>query len=101
MKQVGMAIILFASFCCAQEAGDFQPSSTNVWAAEYPRVDSAGRAQIRVKAPDASKAILPSATTTFTFSNPASSRSRKVEQAASSVGKGLLSGGAQRTAAVM
>ena len=58
MKQVGMAIILFASFCCAQEAGDFQPSSTNVWAAEYPRVDSAGRVQIRVKAPDATKVRL-------------------------------------------
>ena len=58
MKQVGMAIILVASFCCAQEAGDFQPSSTNVWAAEYPRVDSAGRVQIRVKAPDATKVRL-------------------------------------------
>ncbi|MFL6302851.1 MAG: hypothetical protein ACJ72H_04855 [Candidatus Sulfotelmatobacter sp.] len=53
-----MAIILFASFCCAQEASDFQPSSTNVWAAEYPRVDSAGRVQIRVKAPDATKVRL-------------------------------------------
>ncbi len=55
MKFVGIAIILFASFCWAQEAGDFQPSSTNVWAAQYPRVDSTGRVQIRVKAPDATK----------------------------------------------
>jgi enterochelin esterase family protein len=58
MKHIGIAIILFASFCCAQEAGDFRPSSTNVWGAEYPRVDSAGRVQIRVKAPDATKVRL-------------------------------------------
>jgi hypothetical protein len=31
MKHVGIAVILFASLCCAQEAGGFQPSSTNVW----------------------------------------------------------------------
>jgi enterochelin esterase-like enzyme len=58
MKYVGIVMILIASLCCAQEAGDFQPSSTNVWAAEYPRVDSAGRVQIRVKAPDATKVRL-------------------------------------------
>ena len=58
MKCVGIAMILFASFCCAQEADNFQPSSTNVWAAEYPRVDGAGRVQIRVKAPDATKVRL-------------------------------------------
>ncbi|HEV8369346.1 MAG TPA: alpha/beta hydrolase-fold protein [Pyrinomonadaceae bacterium] len=34
---------------------DFQPASTNVWGAEYPRVNGAGRVQIRVKAPDATK----------------------------------------------
>ena len=61
MKQFGM--ILFASLCCllfadlcwAQDAPDFQPASTNVWGAEYPRVDSTGRVQLRVKAPDATK----------------------------------------------
>ena len=58
MKYAGIAIVLFASFCCAQEGGDFQPSSTNVWAAEYPRVDSAGRVQVRIKAPDATKVRL-------------------------------------------
>jgi enterochelin esterase-like enzyme len=46
---------LFAGLCRAQEAGDFQPATTNVWGAEYPRVDSAGRVQLRVKAPDATK----------------------------------------------
>ena len=46
---------LLASLCYAQEAGDFQPATTNVWGAEYPRVDSTGRVQLRVKAPDATK----------------------------------------------
>lgn len=55
MKQVAMAIVLFASFCCAQEPGNFQPAETNVQGANYPRVDSAGRAEFRVKAPDATK----------------------------------------------
>jgi enterochelin esterase-like enzyme len=58
MKQVGLTILLFASFCCAQEPGNFQPASTNVWGAEYPRVDSAARAEFRVKAPDATKVRL-------------------------------------------
>ncbi|MHB8653749.1 MAG: alpha/beta hydrolase-fold protein [Terriglobia bacterium] len=58
MKQLAMAIVLFASFCCAQEQSNFQPASTNVWGAEYPRVDSAGRAEIRIKAPDAAKVRL-------------------------------------------
>jgi len=59
MRNFGVIIILsFASLCCAQEAGNFQPATTNVWGAEYPRVDSAGRVQIRVKAPDATKAKL-------------------------------------------
>ena len=39
----------------AQEPGDFQPATTNVWGAEYPRVDSKGRVQLRLKAPDATK----------------------------------------------
>jgi enterochelin esterase-like enzyme len=58
MKQVGMAVLLFASLCCAQEPGDFQPAATNVWGADYPRIDSAGRAEFRVKAPDATKVRL-------------------------------------------
>ena len=58
MKHIGIVIVFFAGLCCAQEADDFQPSSTNVWAAQYPRVDSAGKVQIRVKAPDASKVRL-------------------------------------------
>jgi enterochelin esterase family protein len=48
-------MLLSASFCCAQESGGFQPASTNVSGAEYPRVDSSSKAQFRVKAPDAAK----------------------------------------------
>ena len=51
----GLWCALFADLCWAQEAGDFQPATTNVWGAEYPRVDSTGRVQLRVKAPDATK----------------------------------------------
>ncbi len=37
----------------AQEADGFVPATTNVWGADYPRVDRSGRVQIRIKAPDA------------------------------------------------
>jgi enterochelin esterase-like enzyme len=61
MKRFGIVLlaclcwVLLAELCYAQEAGDFQPATTNVWGAEYPRVDSGGRVQLRVKAPDATK----------------------------------------------
>src|SRR5438874_9958487 len=58
MKKVGIAILLLTSLCCAQDSGGFQPASTNVWGAEYPLVDSTGRVQIRVKAPEATKVRL-------------------------------------------
>src|SRR3970040_2447542 len=58
MKQVGVAlgvVVWLAAVCSAQEPSDFRPAATNVWAAEYPRVDSAGGVEIRIKAPDATK----------------------------------------------
>ncbi len=58
MKQVGLALLFLASVCSAQESASFQPATTNVWGAEYPRVDSAGRVEIRIKAPDAAKVRL-------------------------------------------
>jgi len=60
MKRILVAFLLLLSWrvCCAQTAEDFRPSSTNVWGAEYPRVDSTGRVQVRVKAPDATKVKL-------------------------------------------
>jgi enterochelin esterase family protein len=53
MKRIAVAIILLSSHCYAQTPDEFQPASTNVWGAQYPRVDSAGRAEFRVKAPSA------------------------------------------------
>lgn len=55
MKSFGFLILLAAGLCCAQEPGDFKPASTNVLDAQYPRVDSASRVQVRIKAPDATK----------------------------------------------
>jgi enterochelin esterase family protein len=53
MKLVALAMLLVASLCYAQDTGDFRPAATNVLDAQYPRVDSAGRAEFRFKAPDA------------------------------------------------
>jgi enterochelin esterase-like enzyme len=58
MRRFAILVFLSLSFCWAQESGNFQPSTTNVWAAEYPRIDSTGRVQIRVKALDATKVRL-------------------------------------------
>jgi enterochelin esterase family protein len=55
VRQLGIAILLFLGVCFAQESGDFYSASTNVWGAEYPKVDSAGRVQLRAKAPEATK----------------------------------------------
>jgi len=48
-------MFLLSSFCCAQNPDGFKPAFTNVWGAAYPRVDATGRAEFRVKAPDAAK----------------------------------------------
>jgi len=52
---VAVLILLLSAAASAQEPTDFQPASTNVWDAPYPRVDGTGRVQIRIKAPDAAK----------------------------------------------
>ena len=53
-----MLSLLLAGTCAAQDASEFQPAETNVWGAEYPRIDAAGRVQVRIKAPDANKVKL-------------------------------------------
>src|SRR3954466_4353293 len=57
MRQIGLALLFLcvATTGGAQQTGDFTPASTNVWDAEYPRVDATGRVEIRIKAPDATK----------------------------------------------
>src|SRR5580700_2759106 len=51
-------MLLAASFCFAQEPADFKPATSNVLDAQYPKVDSNSRVQIRFKAPDATKVKL-------------------------------------------
>ena len=51
-----LALLSVAAISSAQQPGDFKPAETNVWGAEYPRVDGTGRVEIRIKAPDAAKA---------------------------------------------
>ena len=58
MRKLGFALLLLAGTCFAQDAAQFQPAETNVLNAEYPRIDSTGRVQLRVKAPDANKVKL-------------------------------------------
>jgi hypothetical protein len=61
MKRLGVAstvLLSLAALCSAQQADDFRPASTNVWDAQYPRVDSKGRVEVRLKAPDATKVRL-------------------------------------------
>jgi enterochelin esterase-like enzyme len=58
MRKLICLTMLMTSACLAQEGGSFQPAESNVWGAEYPRMDAAGRVQLRIKAPDASKVKL-------------------------------------------
>jgi enterochelin esterase-like enzyme len=60
MKLAAMVSVslLVASVCAAQDAGDFTPASTNVWGAQYPRVASDGRVEIRIRAAEATKVRL-------------------------------------------
>jgi enterochelin esterase family protein len=55
MKRITLALLLLAVPGLAQDASDFQPASTNVWGAHFPRVDGSGRVEIRFKAADALK----------------------------------------------
>jgi enterochelin esterase family protein len=58
MKIFSCALVLIAGACVAQDASQFHPAETNVWGAEYPRIDATGRVQIRIKAPEANKVKL-------------------------------------------
>jgi enterochelin esterase family protein len=58
MRLIGIVVLLAARFCFAQDSVDFKPATSNVLDAQYPRVDSNSRVQIRFKAPDATKVKL-------------------------------------------
>jgi enterochelin esterase-like enzyme len=53
MWRFAVVLLLVSGACGAQGSADFRPATTNVWGADYPRVDSKGAVQVRVKAPDA------------------------------------------------
>src|SRR5438309_10317681 len=55
MRPLRMLMLMTATFCLAQDSGDFKPATSNVLDAQYPRVDSNSRVEIRFKAPDATK----------------------------------------------
>lgn len=55
MRLTILAALAATALCPAQDQGDFKPASSNVLNAQYPRVDSDSRVEIRFKAPGASK----------------------------------------------
>ena len=58
MKLVVMAIALSATLCFGQTQDDFKPASSNVLDAQFPKVDTNSRVQIRFKAPEAARVRL-------------------------------------------
>jgi len=61
MRHVKLPSLFCAALCAvgsaggAEEPARFEPATTNVRGAAYPRVDGASRVELRVKAPDAAK----------------------------------------------
>ena len=55
MRPLLILTLTATNFCFAQDSGDFKPATSNVLDAQYPRVDSSSRVEIRFKAPDATK----------------------------------------------
>lgn len=55
MREIGIAMLLTASLCFAQGPSDFKSASSNVLDAQFPKVDSNSRVEIRFKAPEATK----------------------------------------------
>jgi Putative esterase len=58
MKLMFAVMILSASLCYAQNPADFKPASSNVMDAQFPKVDSESRVQIRFKASESTKVRL-------------------------------------------
>jgi enterochelin esterase-like enzyme len=58
MKLLVIVMALSAALCFGQDQADFKPAPSNVLDAQFPKVDSNSRVQIRFKAPDATKVKL-------------------------------------------
>lgn len=50
---LALSLMLAGGAALAAEPVEFKPAATNVWDAQYPRVDGEGRVSLRIKAPDA------------------------------------------------
>jgi enterochelin esterase-like enzyme len=53
MNRIVWIALLAGGLCWGQSSGTFQPATTNVSGADYPRIDADSRVQFRVNAPDA------------------------------------------------
>jgi enterochelin esterase family protein len=53
MKLVVIVMALSAALCFGQDQVDFKPAPSDILDAQFPKVDSNSRLQIRLKAPDA------------------------------------------------
>jgi enterochelin esterase-like enzyme len=58
MLRFALLFLLASSPGWAQDTDQFLPATTNVWDAQYPRVNKAGSVQIRIKAPAATQVKL-------------------------------------------
>jgi enterochelin esterase family protein len=58
MKKGLLFLLLSAGMCWGQASGTFQPATTNVPGAAYPRIDADSRIEFRLKAPDAQKVLV-------------------------------------------
>src|SRR5579875_2181137 len=58
MKLVMICMALSAALCSAQSPSDFKPAPSNVLDAQFPKVDSQSRVEVRFTAPEALKGRL-------------------------------------------
>lgn len=52
MRLAILVALIGTAWCLGQGPGGFQPASSNVMNAQYPRVDGSSRVEIRFKAPE-------------------------------------------------
>jgi len=58
MRSIAVALLLSASFCVAQESGDFKSATSNVLDAQYPKIDSSSRVQIHLAVKPALRTVV-------------------------------------------
>jgi len=58
MRSIAVALLLSASFCVAQESGDFKSATSNVLDPQYPKIDSSSRVQIHLAVKPALRTVV-------------------------------------------